>query len=102
MEKTTKTTQWTPNGTQKAFLSILKNANEPLTLNEISFINGAEIKSGSIVSLKTKELYETVDKEVKVSTTKTEYYNGFEVVKTTEKMEIKTAYVITKLGAKLV
>lgn len=102
MEKTTKSTQWTPNETQKAFLSILKNANEPLTLNEVSYINGAEIKSGSIVSLKTKELYETIDKEVKVSTTKVEHYNGFEVVKTTEKMEIKTAYVITKLGAKLV
>lgn len=93
-----KTQTWKPNETQKAFLNILKNANEPLTLNEVSFINGAEIKSGSIVNLKTKELYQTVDKEVKVSTIKTEYYNGFEVVKTTEKMEVKTAYVITKMG----
>jgi hypothetical protein len=103
MEKTTTTkTQWTPNETQKVFLNTLKNANEPLTLNEINFISGLNIKTGSIVSLKTKELYETVDKEVKVSTTKVEHYNGFEVVKTTEKSEIKTAYVITKLGAKLV
>lgn len=98
-----KNTTWQPNATQITFLNILKGANAPLTLAQVSHIAGSEIKSGSINTLISKEIVETVDLEIKVKVVETEIYdNGLEITKEKEKVVSKKGYAITKLGLKMV
>ena len=98
-----KQTTWKPNETQTLFLNILKGSETPLTLAQVSYIAGVEIKSGSINTLISKELVETSDLDINVKVVETEVYsNGLEITKTKEKVVSKKGYAITKLGAKLV
>lgn len=104
MEKNVKksSANWQPNEIQKTFMGLLAKSENPLTLAQVSHIVGFEVKSGSIVSLITKELVETCEVEVKVKIVETEVYDDFEVVKHKEKLVPKKAYKLTKLGSKLV
>ena len=63
--------EWKPNEKQVAFLGVLKGAEKPLTLREVSKVLGYEVKSGSVSVLKTKGLVDTEDRQL--------HYNKVEV-----------------------
>ena len=55
---------WSPNETQVKFLGVLKNADGPMTLADVSEVVGQEIKSGSINTLISKGMVVTSDVEI--------------------------------------
>ena len=55
---------WSPNETQVKFLGVLKNADGPMTLADVSEVVGQEIKSGSINTLISKGMVVTTDVEI--------------------------------------
>ena len=57
-------TKWSPNDKQKQFLEVLKGAESPMTLAEVSEVVGYEVKSGSINTLIGKGLVVTNDTEI--------------------------------------
>ena len=57
-------TVWSPNETQVKFLGVLKNADGPMTLADVSEVVGQEIKSGSINTLISKGMVVTTDVEI--------------------------------------
>lgn len=56
--------KWSPNDKQKQFLEVLKGAESPMTLAEVSEVVGYEVKSGSINTLIGKGLVVTNDTEI--------------------------------------
>lgn len=86
--------EWKPNETQKTFLGALEK-DSFLSLRQINAKLGTEIKTGSVVILKTKGLMETKESAVEytavVKETRT-YSNGdvIEIEKT--KTESETGY----------
>ena len=90
-------TQWTPNEKQKAFMELLKENPDGLTLAGGGKILGYELKSGTINPLVTKELLVTEDIEIKcnlvaIDTNEvvghtTKKVKRYKLVKPTEKTE---------------
>ena len=94
--------KWSPNDKQKQFLEVLKGAESPMTLAEVSEVVDYEVKSGSINTLISKEIVSTCDLEIKVKVVETEIYaNGLEITKEKEKLVSKKGYAITKVGSKV-
>ena len=89
-----KQTNWQPNETQKLFLGALADGTVK-SLKQINHSLGKDIKTGSVVTLITKELVKSipdgVEYSVKVVETRT-YSDGTEIIVEKEKTATETGY----------
>ena len=87
-------TNWQPNETQKLFLGALADGTVK-SLKQINHSLGKDIKTGSVVTLITKELVKSipdgVEYSVKVVETRT-YSDGTEIIVEKEKTATETGY----------
>ena len=89
-----KQTNWQPNETQKEFLGALADGTVK-SLKQINHSLGKDIKTGSVVTLITKELVKSipdgVEYSVKIVETRT-YSDGTEITVEKEKTATETGY----------
>ena len=89
-----KQTNWQPNETQELFLGALADGTVK-SLKQINHSLGKDIKTGSVVTLITKELVKSipdgVEYSVKVVETRT-YSDGTEIIVEKEKTATETGY----------
>ena len=88
------TKTWEMNATQKDFMETLKEFGRPVTLMEIEAVTGKAFKTGTINTLVTKKLVNTVDVDVTYAETRTFKFGDKETVLTATKTVTRKAYAL--------
>ena len=92
--KTTKTSVWTPNDKQKAFMGAIADG-QVKSLRQINNELGMDLKTGSITALITKDIVESVPDGVEFSVVIVEtrtYSDGLVITTQKEKTDTETGY----------